>query len=782
MDKAADNVTPELGADDPIADARAYMAMCNTADGSNRDAALDDLRFLSGDQWDAAAKRQRETDGRPCLTINKLPTFLHQVTNDQRMNVPGIYVSPVDSGADKKTAEVIQGYIRHTEYISNASIAYDTAVNSAAAVGFGYFRIVTDYCDPKSFDQDIRFKRIRNPFTVYFDPTSQEPDGSDQKRCLITERLTKADFQRQYPGKQFSGTPVGPAGVGDSTGKDWYGADFVRVAEFYRIEYTEETLVLLPDGSTEYKSELDAAGVVIPDGTKTRPTQRERVKWYKLTAFEVLESTEIKCKWIPVFPVFGDEIDVDGVVIRSGIIRNAKDPARMYNFWMTAATEEVALRPKTPYIGAEGQFEGYEDDWNSANTTSFSYLEYKPVTLDGQLAPPPMRQPMTDLPSGVLTMAMHANDNIKATTGLFDSSLGALGNARSGVQERSQQRQGDVANYHFTDNLNRTILQAGRCIISMIPHYLDAPRLIRCMGEDGTIKPVRVNSPEPQPDTTTPGPAVQMPQVPPGGAADGAMVPMPGTLDPQQQQAIATVLHDLTVGEYDVTVKAGPSYSTMREEAADAMIQLGSKWPKLMDVAGDKVIRSMDWPGANEIADRIAKTIPPELRDEEEGDAAAPVVNTPKGPIPVEQAGQMLAEMDAQMQEMGQRLQQADAGLEKARIESDSRIRVAELNNEGRQDVEELKGMVQLLLAKQMPAPPGLQQEVAGELAEKPQNETTQILARLTQLMEQQAMPAPPPAKRRKRVSIQAPSGAVYTGEIGEDDEDEAPTGFEGMQ
>lgn len=779
MDDAA-NVTPELGAPDPIADARAFMQLCNSADGGNREAALDDLRFLSGDQWPEQVKRQRDVERRPCLTINKLPTFLHQVTNDQRMNVPSIHVSPVDGGADVKTAEVIQGYIRHSEYVSNADIAYDTAVNSAAAIGFGYFRLVTEYCRPDSFDQDIRFKRIRNPFTVYFDPTSQEPDGSDQRRCMISERMPLADFKREHPGKQYSGTSVGPAGVGDPTGKDWYGADFVRVAEFYRFEYTADTTVELSNGETGYKSDL----LALPPGVtikRERPTQRPRVMWYKLTAFEVLESTEIMCKWIPVFPVYGDELDIDGQVIRNGIIRNAKDPAQMYNFWMTAATEEVALRPKTPYIGAEGQFEGYEDDWNEANVKSFSYLEYRPVTLDGNLAPPPARQPMADMPSGMLTMAMHANDNIKATTGLFDSSLGARGNATSGVQERSQQRQGDVANYHFTDNLNRSIRQAGRCIISMIPHYLDADRIIRCMGEDGIIKPVRINSPEPQPDTARPGMTTKPPAPP---MPDGYSA-MPGTDPNSQAAAVQTVLHDLTVGEYDIVVKAGPSYSTLREEAADAMITLGSKWPKLMDVAGDKVVRSMDWPGASGIADRIAKTIPPELKEGEDGQDVVPVVNTPKGPIPVEQAGQMLAEMDQQMQEMAQALQEAQAGITKAQIDADTRIQVAEINAVSKQDAEELKGMVQLLLAKVEPPPEAIaaglerQDEPAPGVPapDERADRTSELLAQMVELraMQQAGASAPVP-RRRKRLMIQAPSGEMYSGEIAEDDDEHEET------
>lgn len=721
----ADDSSARLG--DLISDAKAYLAMCIVAEGGSRAESLDDLIFLSGKQWPVNIQRQRDIEERPCLTVNKLPTFLHQVTNDQRQNVPSIKVSPVDSNADIKTAEVFQGLIRHIEYSSNADVAYDTAVNSAAAIGFGYFALRTDFCSPRSFDQEIKFRRIRNSFTVYFDPNSIEADGSDARRCMITTRMPTSEFKREFPNAQVPGADGFQVGPGDSTNRDWFGADFVRVAEYYRIEEDPATLVELTNGEVGYKDEL----LSMPEGVtikRERESTRPKVMFYKLSALGPLEEpVEIKCRWIPVFPVYGDELDIDGKVQRSGIIRNAKDPAKMYNFWMTCATEEVALRPKTPYIGAEGQFEGYEDDWNSANTKSYSYLEYKLVELNGNLAPAPQRQPTADIPQGMLTMAMHANDNIKATTGLFDSSLGALGNARSGVQERSQQRQGDMANFHFADNLNRSVRHAARCLVSMAPHYYDGARIIRIMGEDNKISSVAINqpAPKPTPDPNAPAQSLAPPVAP---VQPGAPLGPYGQGDapPIDQVAQADkILHDLTVGEYDITVKAGPSYSTLREEAADSMIKVAGSWPKLMDIAGDEVIRVMDWPGADRIANRVAKSIPPELRGDDEGNSPPAVVNTPKGPIPVEQASQMLVEMDQQIQQMGQALQEAQSGLDKAKLDNqtklqqaqisaDSAARVAEINAVSRSDVEELKGLVQLLVAKIQP-PPALAAEALTE-------------------------------------------------------------------
>lgn len=664
-----------------IAEAIARMQISVTADSENRSEAIDDLKFKKGEQWDPAVKAQRVRDQRPCLTMNKLPTFVHQVTNAQRQNVPSINVHPVGAG-DKAVAEVIQGGIRHIEYSSNASVAYDTAVNSAAEIGFGYFRLVTTYCREDSFDQEIQFRRIRNPFTVYMDPSHVNPDGSDQQWCILSVKVPRAEFKAEFPNSE----PVDMSairGLGDAA-HDWADDDCVRLSEYYRIHREPAKVVLLSNGESGYKDDL----LEVPPGVTIkaeRDSWRTKVQWFKLTATEILDRADIPCKWIPVFPVYGDEIDIDGKVSRSGLIRNAKDPARMYNFWMTAATEEVALRPKTPYIGAEGQFEGHESEWAAANTSSFPFLEYKPKALGGMLAPPPQRQPMADLPSGVLAMAMHANDDIKATTGIYDASLGARSNETSGVAIRQRDRQGDTANFHYIDNLHVTLRHVGRCIVDMWPKVYDAQRTLQIMGKDGKVSSVPINTPVP-PEQQKPDP---------------------------RTGAIQRVLNDMTVGEYSVTISSGPSYDTMRQEAVDGMIQTAQSWPKLMDIAGDKVVRSMDWPMSDEIADRIEKTLPPELRDQEEGPDGEPA-GQPELPPEVQQ---QMQQMEQALNDLMGQLDQAKSGIEKARIAADAQIQVAKINAENRSDVAELKGVISMLLQRMQP-PPELAAEVAEDLQE----------------------------------------------------------------
>ena len=620
--------------DDVIADAKRFLTASKEANAKNIEAGRDDLRFLIGgvNQWDPQDAAQRIMDFRPMITVNKLPTFLHQVTNNIRRNKTSIKIHP-GSGGSVDVAKVRQGIIRHIEYKSNADVAYSTAACSAAAIGFGYFAIETDFINEKSFYQELKFRRIRNPFTVHFDPLSQSPDGADQRKCLIEDVMSRVDFKRQYPNAKANDD----LGLGDGdiyTG--WLTQDTVLVANYYRIEETAATLCMLDDGTTVWKDEMPLGAVVISE----RASYKCKTMWYKLTGADVLEKTEIKCPWIPVFPVYGDEIVIDGEVTRSGIIRNAKDPMRMYNYWMTCATEEIALRPKAPFVGAHGQFEGFEKDWALANRKSFPYLQYNPIDAGGQLAPAPQRQPMGDIPSGVLQMAMHANDNIKATTGLFDSSLGARGNATSGKQELAQQAQGDTANFHFTDSMNIAVRQAGRCANYMLSHYYDTKRVVEIMGQDDLVFSVEINAPN----------------------------------------AIDEVLNDMTSGEYTVTVDTGPSYQTLRQEASELFSEMAHNNQSLMQTAGDLIIAEMDIPGADKIAARLKKAMPPQLtQGENEGDKEGIDAK-------LQQIGQMMQEVDQKsqmMQEAGQQLEETQAKVrdEMASLEAEKANVAAERTN-----------------------------------------------------------------------------------------------------
>lgn len=642
--------------------ARERFITSSDAESEIRKEALDDLEFRVGEQWPAKIKRQRYQDQRPCLTINQIPQFIRQITNDQRQNRPSIQINPVDSEADVDTAEVLEGMVRHIEYDSGADAAYDTAFQAAVTGGFGYFRINTAYTDPMSFEQDIKILRVKNAFTVYFDPSCKEPDYSDAMYAFVVEKLSKEDFKDQYPNAALSRMEDWT-----STGDGWIDTDECRVVEYFYREVKQKTLYQLEGGSvSEEKPEGDSKVI------NKRQTQIYSVKWVKMTGEEVLEETDWPGKWIPIIPVLGDELDVDGKRILEGIVRQAKDPQRQYNFMSSATTETIALAPKAPFVGVAGQFENFETQWQRANVSNMPYLEYNGISLNGTPAPAPQRQVANPAIEATTNAMMQSSQDLKAVTGIYQAALGAQGNETSGKGILARQQQSHGANFHFVDNLSRSLRHAGRIIIDLIPHIYDTARTMRIIGEDGSQSTVKLQ---------------------PGGQQAAQQQPLNPQAQ-QMQQAVAKVF-DVTVGKYDVTVSTGPSYQTKRQEAVASQMQLVSSFPMIMPVAGDIMVRNMDWPGAQEIADRMQKMLPPQLQEQ------------PEGGLPP-QVQQQMAHLTQQNQQLTQSLQQTTeqlkdkTNIKAMELESKERIEFEQMNFERQYriplDYEKLR--VQLTVAE----------------------------------------------------------------------------------
>ena len=566
------------------------LAVDSDSETNNRERAEDDLRFARlGEQWPEDIEKRRRDEGRPCLTINKMPSFIRQVVNDSRLTKPAIKVYPADSAADPETAEIINGLIRNIEYTSNADVAYDTAVECATSCGFGYFRVGLDYTHDDAFDLDINIQRVSNPFQIYGDPHSVEADSSDWNSAFVTEYVPKKKFETDYKGAE----PVDWRGDYEDLKAPWVEDEAVLIAEWWVRDEIDREIVRLTDGtvlSAEAMEEpvggvprfqlLAVQGIGVEG---TRVTKSWRVRQHTLTGAEVLKTEDWPGRYIPIVPVYGDEVDVLGKRYFKSLIHDAKDAQRMFNYWRTTSTELVALAPKTPFIGPAGAFDVDAARWATANTQSHPYLEY-----DATKGPPPQRQAFAGPPAAALQEAINASDDMKAITGIHDASLGARSNEISGRAILARQREGDVATFHFIDNLARAIRHAGRIIIDLIPHVYDAPRIVRVLGEDGTPEVKTINRQEPVTDES--GQPVQ-----------------------DDLGQIVTRMHDLTTGKYDLTVSSGPSFSTRREEAANQMMDLIRSFPQAAPIMGDLVAKNLDWPGADEIAERLQKMLPTEI-------------------------------------------------------------------------------------------------------------------------------------------------------------------------
>jgi len=658
-----------------IEEAKQFLRFCSENDSNNRVEALDDLKFAGGDQWPVEIQNSRLLESRPYLTINKIDAYCRQITNQQRQQRPRMKAHGMNTESDEKVAEVITGILRHIENQSDADAAYDNAFDFAVRMGWGFWRIVHDYPRPDSMYQEIYIKRIENPFMVYFDPNSNEPDGSDAEKCLITEVISKEAFRKMYPGADDGGGFT-PRGTGDSQ-SEWITKEDIRVAEYFYTERKRMKLLLLSDGTTCYEDEkpsevmMQDAGIYV---VSKRETVKKQIKWCKLTGMQILEQKDWAGRYIPVVPCYGQQLIVDSKKKKFGLTRMAKDPQRMYNFWSTALTESVALAPKAKFLLAEGQDEGHEMEWNTANIKSMPVLRYKQTDSEGRPAPMPERIQPEPPPTGMVTALQGLNSDLMAVVGIYDPSQLPTGMI-SGKALNGQQQQTDMTNFHYYDNLTRSIRQSGRICLDLIPHIYSEDRVLRIIGADSKGELVNINQ------------------------------------RTQDEQGVEKVLNDVTVGEYDIVMETGPGYASKRQEAVDSMMQLLQADPNLMAQAGDLIFRNMDFPGAEVVADRLAASNPLAQIDEKSDIPPQVQMQLAQSKQMIQQLEQQISQMTMDMKyrasveefkqkaETERKQMDVDVRREDTHLRTATQAQDTVIKTETQREIEEMKAQLALLLA-----------------------------------------------------------------------------------
>ena len=591
--------------------------------------------------WDSKLSKQREIDRRPCLIVPRSNQFLNQVRNEQRQNKPTIKVSGREDD-DVKAADTRQGIIRHIQYDSSAVDAYQCAFDHAVGPGRGWFLIKTDYVSDSTFDQKIIIEQIRQANRVVPDRMRKEFDYSDMQHCFVTDRTKRDDFKVSYPDANAINWES------TDTDKYWQNSDDIQLAELYVVWGKKRTLLLFDDGSSGFKDEMNAE--ILKENEARIKDEREvmepYIEWMRLTQQEILEKTDIPGKWIPLIPVIGKEMIVGGKLVIKGMTRDLQDIQKMYNFWTSYEAEIISYAPKAPYIAAAGQIKDYKQYWKNANTTAHAVLPYKPMETGGKLVPPPQRVPFPEVPMAAIQAKMGCIDDMKAVTGIYDPSLGNVSGEKSGRAILARQRQSDNANYNYVDNLRIAITHAGRIINDWLPIYYPPGTVARIMGNDQEEDEVKI-----------------------GGMGKNGKPVSIGDSD----------------ADYDVTVTMGAAFDTKRQEGTEAILDLLKVVPQVAPLIYDIFVKNMDFPGAQDIADRLRKTIPPEIMDVEGGEQKI-AQKLQQAMQKIQQDGQMIQAMQQQLQQMSQE-------MEAKGIETKGKMAIADMNNRAKIQIAGINAM-----------------------------------------------------------------------------------------
>ena len=605
------------------------------ADSHNRRESLEDIDFLNGEQWDAAEKKRRKTAGRPALVINHLNKYVDQIVGDMRQNRARVKVRPVDSKSDINLAKIRGGLIANIEYQSSAESIYDEAGTSMVECGYGAWRVLTRYTEENPFLQEAYLEIIPNPFVVVMDPDAKDFMYADANWGFILDRMPEDEFRKEYPGAD-----VPPESLGSDEGlgyEHWYSDKNVTIAEYFVREKKKTPMCQMQDG--QVLTEEDAADLkqdwlnrfgpilaVNPEAevppepviVNTRDAEVYKIRHYKITASEILSENDIDGevfpgKYIPIILVRGKKRNKEGKTFIRGLVREAKDPQRIINYWESAGAEVVALAPKAPWIGTPKQFEGFENDYASANIENYPFLKYNPDP-DAQNTPP-RRVGMGEVPVAIFTQIQRANENLKSVIGMFNRDVGDTGPEVTGRAILAAQKPGETATYAYPDNLSKAIAHSGKIINEIIPEIYDTERDIRVRQFDDSETFVPIN--------TTAKSALSLIEANPERYQGMDVTALRKAL----KKGGDATFNDMTAGKYDVVITVGPSYSTQRQEAAQNLLTLVNAAPRIMEVAGDLVVSNLDFKDADELSSRLRKTLPPGLAKPREGDE-------PEKPLP----------------------------------------------------------------------------------------------------------------------------------------------------
>ncbi len=625
-----------------VAEAKARWKRAQEWESAARALYAEDIKFAEADSdhadWQWPGDVQADRGSRPCLVMNKVRQHCLQIINDARQNKAQVKVTPVGEGATFEAAQMLSGLVRHIEYQSQATEAYEAATNTQVRGGIGYWRVETDYAGDDTLELEIFVRRVPDPMAVCLDPDIRQFDGSDAKWGIIHRDRPHDEAEDDHPDLKgmLSSKPFGDTG-------GWLTDDSVREAEYYRVVDGRDTLHRLDDGTT-------VKGAV-PEGrrsVKSRSIATPRVEWFKIVGDRIVDREDWPGRYVPIVRVVGEETVIDGKLDRKGHTRAMKDAQRIYNYWCSSAVEFVALQSKTPFVAPVEAIEGFETYWENANTENRAVLPYNHRNDGGQEVPPPKRQEPPVMAQAYIQGMTLADTQLLQVSGQYQAELGRPGNETSGVAIQQRQRQGDNATYHYIDHLAQAIRFTGRILIDLIPHVYDTPRVLKILQEDGTEQDVHIDPSLPAAHGVVPDPSAnaygvsQTPQpMDPSGQ-------QPSDAD-QAQQRVRTFLNP-SVGRYFVQADVGPSYGTQRQEAFEAFTQITSQNKELMPVVGDILFRDADMPGADEVAERLKRMVPPQALG---------------GPSP--QVQQLQGQLQAVNQHAQQMAQHADATVAQLR-------------------------------------------------------------------------------------------------------------------
>lgn len=447
---------------------------------------------------------------KPLVEFNIQPAYISRLLGEFAKHEPSIEVTPSEGiPVNQAVLDVVEGHIRHNIYEANKnSFSYKTYQDCLTG-GFSVFKVYTDYVNPMSFKQAIKWERCFDPTMCGFDPLARHSHKGDGNYSFELYPLTEEDFIKRYPDKKtermrFSRNfdKSGSLGGFNWSYKDATNNKIILCADYYEKKKKRIRIVELANGKVmplnkyekekESWNEIEQIPIVVGE---PRWTEVEIICCYKIIESEVIEYEETDYSFLPHVMMVGSGIELtegnSNCVYEMTIpyVYHSRGAQELKNFAGQSLANYLENMIQSKYVIKKEAFpqeQDYIDDLinpqNAAVLVVNAYNENNPE----QPIPEPFREVQNPPAPPEIMNAFQVSDVVTQTIlGSFASNLGQNDNNLSGKAVIESASVGNAAAMPYIMGYLAAIKQASLITVDLMPKYLVGKRDIPVVDKKG---------------------------------------------------------------------------------------------------------------------------------------------------------------------------------------------------------------------------------------------------------------------------------------------------------
>ena len=543
-------------------------------------------------------------EGDPRYTFDQTKPQVNKAWAEMAANEYASTTQPSGGGATEEVANIIDDKIRDIYNVSSFDDVSTKAGKRMIATGFAAWRLFSGYVG-ESFHQELQIELVNNAHErVWFDCYSEKQTREDAYHVHVDSALSKTYCEKKWKDREAFES-LGQPLEGSNT-YEHKPEDIIVVSELYYKKAYKKTLYLIDDEEQSVVDEETLASLGLTPESPLIISSREcdafKVYSRKYDAAGWLgKEKETVFKHLPIIAEYANFDVVENKVTYEGIVEPIMDACRVFNYAESRKVKESCLSAAEKiFVDERSVTVGNKRDLETLHLSNKPVITYRSVDEKGNPITPPFKIGGVNPNPGVSELSENMIRNIELTSGL-PNEITVLQNTTKDSDFRFDQRSsmGQLGTFEYYRSHKVALEYSLKVMLGAFPRVYDSERLIRSLGEDGQSKQIRINY-----------------------LQDGKL------------------MNSLKTGNYDITVKVGPSFEDRKTETNTRILELGDHVPGIVERNADILTSNIDAPGMRSVADRErerlfnAGAIPQSQMTDQEKQALAVKMNQPQPPDP----------------------------------------------------------------------------------------------------------------------------------------------------